>query len=102
MADLSLAPLLRSGIVCDTAIPDETECKTMPIPSPLRTAKLAMLDVQPGDKRGFFILLQAPEDAGHYVYGNLQRMPNAGHMAQYASLKMSRYKKRLPVGASGR
>lgn len=28
-----------------------------------------MLEVQPKDKRGFFILPQAPEDAGYYVYG---------------------------------
>ncbi|MFA6069178.1 MAG: hypothetical protein WC810_11410 [Janthinobacterium sp.] len=40
-----------------------------------------MLEVQPRDKRGFFILPQAPEDAGYYVYGNLHRMPHSGHMA---------------------
>ncbi|UMR32393.1 penicillin-insensitive murein endopeptidase [Massilia sp. MB5] len=28
-----------------------------------------MLDVQPKDSRGYFILPQAPEDAGYYVYG---------------------------------
>jgi len=28
-----------------------------------------MLDVQPKDSRGYFMLPQAPEDAGYYVYG---------------------------------
>lgn len=28
-----------------------------------------MLEVQRKDKRGLFIILQAPEDAGYYVYG---------------------------------
>lgn len=41
----------------------------MPAPPPLRIAELTMLEVQPRDKRGFFILPQAPEDAGYYVYG---------------------------------
>ncbi|PHV34724.1 hypothetical protein CSQ94_04875 [Janthinobacterium sp. BJB312] len=50
----------------------------------MRLAELTMLEVQPRDKRGFFILPQAPEGAGYYVYGNLHRMPHSGHMAQYA------------------
>ena len=28
-----------------------------------------MLEIQPRDKRGYFMLPQAPEDAGYYVYG---------------------------------
>lgn len=39
-----------------------------------------MLEVQPKDSRGYFILPQAPEDAGYYVYGT----PDRGR-AQYAS-----------------
>ncbi|PHV37674.1 hypothetical protein CSQ95_18775 [Janthinobacterium sp. BJB304] len=35
----------------------------------MRLAESTMLEVQPRDKRGFFILPQAPEDAGYYVYG---------------------------------
>lgn len=43
-----------------------------------------MLEVQPKDLRGYFILPQAPEDAGYYVYGNIGNRPNTGHLAQYA------------------
>lgn len=43
-----------------------------------------MLEVQPKDKRGYFMLPQAPEDAGYYVYGNVGGAPNTGHLAQYA------------------
>ncbi|CAM2810996.1 MULTISPECIES: hypothetical protein [Janthinobacterium] len=43
-----------------------------------------MLEVQSRDKRGFFILPQASEGAGYYVYGNLHHMPSSGHLAQYA------------------
>ncbi len=42
-----------------------------------------MLEVQPKDSRGYFILPQAPEDAGYYVYGT----PGGG-AAQYAHPKM--------------
>ena len=42
-----------------------------------------MLEVQPRDKRGFFILPQAPEDAGYYVYGT----PGRG-AGQYAHPNM--------------
>jgi penicillin-insensitive murein endopeptidase len=42
-----------------------------------------MLEVQPKDKRGYFILPQAPEDAGYYVYGT----PGGG-AAQYAHPRM--------------
>lgn len=42
------------------------------------------LELQPKDKRGYFILPQAPEGAGYYVYGNLHHMPHSGHLAQYA------------------
>lgn len=43
-----------------------------------------MLEVQPKDSRGYFMLPQAPEDAGYYVYGNVSHRPNTGHLAQYA------------------
>lgn len=43
-----------------------------------------MLELQPQDSRGYFILPQAPEDAGYYVYGNVGGVPNTGHLAQYA------------------
>jgi penicillin-insensitive murein endopeptidase len=39
----------------------------------------AMLEVQTKDSRGYFMLPQAPEDAGYYVYGT----PDRGR-AQYA------------------
>lgn len=40
--------------------------------------------IQPKDSRGHFMLPQAPEDAGYYVYGNVGYVPNTGHLAQYA------------------
>ncbi|WBS01644.1 penicillin-insensitive murein endopeptidase [Pseudoduganella sp. SL102] len=40
--------------------------------------------IQPKDSRGYFMLPQAPEDAGYYVYGNLHHVPGTGHLAQYA------------------
>ncbi|NRR32664.1 penicillin-insensitive murein endopeptidase [Oxalobacteraceae bacterium] len=43
-----------------------------------------MLEVQPKDSRGYFMLPQAPEDAGYYVYGNVGGRPNTGRLAQYA------------------
>lgn len=43
-----------------------------------------MLEAQPQDSRGYFMLPQAPEDAGYYVYGNIGGRPNTGHLAQYA------------------
>ena len=45
--------------------------------------ELAMLEVQPKDSRGYFVLPQAPEDAGYYVYGT----PGGG-AAQYANPRM--------------
>ena len=42
-----------------------------------------MPEVQPQDSRGFFILPQAPEDAGYYVYGT----PGNG-ASQYAHPKL--------------
>ena len=33
--------------------------------------KTIMLELQPKDKRGYFMLPQAPEGAGYYVYGNV-------------------------------
>lgn len=40
--------------------------------------------IQPRDRRGYFMLPQAPEDAGYYVYGNVGGVPGTGHLAQYA------------------
>jgi murein endopeptidase len=40
--------------------------------------------IQPKDSRGYFMLPQAPEDAGYYVYGNVHNVPGTGHLAQYA------------------
>jgi penicillin-insensitive murein DD-endopeptidase len=42
-----------------------------------------VLEVQPKDTRKFFVLFQAPEDAGYYVYGT----PGNG-AAQYAHPKL--------------
>jgi murein endopeptidase len=42
-----------------------------------------MLEVQPKDSRGYFMLPQAPEDAGYYVYGT----PDQG-AGQYAHPEM--------------
>jgi penicillin-insensitive murein endopeptidase len=42
-----------------------------------------MLEVQPKDSRGYFMLPQAPQDAGYYVYGT----PGAGAY-QYAHPSM--------------
>ena len=39
--------------------------------------------IQPKDRRGYFMLPQAPEDAGYYVYGALHDVPDTGHLAQY-------------------
>ena len=36
-----------------------------------RLAKTVMLELQPKDKRGYFMLPQAPEGAGYYVDGNV-------------------------------
>lgn len=43
-----------------------------------------MLEVQPKDSRSYFMLPQAPEDAGYYVYGTLHYVPGTGAQAQYA------------------
>lgn len=40
--------------------------------------------IQPKEKRGYFMLPQAPEQAGYYVYGTLNYVPGTGHLAQYA------------------
>ncbi|MGK5025323.1 hypothetical protein [Janthinobacterium sp. RB2R34] len=40
-----------------------------------------MLELQPRDKRGYFMLPQAPEDSGYYVYGlfNDKDIPRVQH-----------------------
>lgn len=40
--------------------------------------------IQPRDQLGRFMLPQAPEQAGYYVYGNVKGVPGTGHLAQYA------------------
>ena len=40
--------------------------------------------IQPKDSRSYFMLPQAPEDAGYYVYGTLHDVPGTSHLAQYA------------------
>jgi penicillin-insensitive murein endopeptidase len=44
--------------------------------------------IQPKDSRGYFMLPQAPEDAGYYVYGDVHHVPGTGHLAQYAHPNM--------------
>lgn len=39
---------------------------------------------QPKDVRGYFMLPQAPEGAGYYVYGNVKDVPGTGHLGQFA------------------
>jgi penicillin-insensitive murein endopeptidase len=42
------------------------------------------IPIQPKDQLGHYMLPQAPEDAGYYVYGNVGNVPGTGHLAQYA------------------
>jgi len=42
------------------------------------------IPIQPRDQLGHFMLPQAPEEAGYYVYGNIKGVPGTGHLAQYA------------------
>lgn len=46
------------------------------------------IPIQPRDKLGRYMLPQAPEDAGYYVYGNVGGMPGTGSLAQYAHPNM--------------
>lgn len=48
----------------------------------------AGMPIQPRDPLGRFMLPQAPEEAGYYVYGNVRGVPNTGHLAQYADHKL--------------
>lgn len=43
-----------------------------------------MFEFHPKDTRGYFMLPQAPEGSGYYVYGNIGGVPGTGHRAQYA------------------
>jgi penicillin-insensitive murein endopeptidase len=43
-----------------------------------------MGNFQPRDGRGYFMLPQAPEGAGYYVYGNVNNVPGTGHQGQFA------------------
>jgi murein endopeptidase len=45
-----------------------------------------MLEVQPKDSRGYFMLPQAPEEAGYYVYGSPEQ--GAGQYAHPATLTL--------------
>jgi penicillin-insensitive murein DD-endopeptidase len=40
--------------------------------------------IQPKDRRGYFMLPQAPEEAGYYVCGTLHYVPGTGARARYA------------------
>jgi penicillin-insensitive murein endopeptidase len=40
--------------------------------------------IQPRDQLGRFMLPQAPEQSGYYVYGNVKGVSGTGHLAQYA------------------
>ena len=46
-----------------------------------------MIEVQPKDSRGYFMLPQAPEDSGYYVYGRLDGKPSHG-ASQFAPPSM--------------
>lgn len=46
------------------------------------------IPIQPRDQQGWYMLPQAPEDAGYYVYGNVNHVPGTGHLAQYAHPNM--------------
>jgi penicillin-insensitive murein endopeptidase len=47
-----------------------------------------VVPIQPRDQLGRYMLPQAPEQAGYYVYGNVANMPGTGHLAQYAHPNM--------------
>lgn len=42
------------------------------------------IPIQPKERRGYFMLPQAPEGAGYYVYGNKGGVAGTGRLAQYA------------------
>nr|WP_315401461.1 hypothetical protein [uncultured Duganella sp.] len=42
------------------------------------------IPIQPRSSKGFIMLPQAPEEAGYYVYGNVNGVPGTGPLAQYA------------------
>ena len=44
--------------------------------------------IQPRGEMGWFMLPQAPEQAGYYVYGNVRGVPGTGHLAQFARADM--------------
>ena len=46
------------------------------------------IPIQPRDQQGWYMLPQAPEEAGYYVYGNVNNVPGTGHLAQYAHPSM--------------
>lgn len=46
------------------------------------------IPIQPRDQLGRFMLPQAPEQAGYYVYGNVKGISGTGHLAQYAHPNM--------------
>lgn len=47
-----------------------------------------VVQVQPKGEKGWFMLPQAPEQAGYYVYGNVGGVPGTGHLAQYVHAHM--------------
>lgn len=47
-----------------------------------------VVPIQPRGEKGWFMLPQAPEQAGYYVYGNVRGVAGTGHLAQYAHANM--------------
>lgn len=47
-----------------------------------------VVPIQPRGEKRWFMLPQAPEQAGYYVYGNVRGVPGSGHLAQYAHANM--------------
>lgn len=47
-----------------------------------------VVPIQPRGEKGWFMLPQAPEQAGYYVYGNVRGIAGTGHLAQYAHANM--------------
>lgn len=45
---------------------------------------MSEIPFQKRDQLGRFMLPQAPEEAGYYVYGTVGGVPGTGHLAQYA------------------
>jgi hypothetical protein len=58
---------------------------------PARKELAMVIPIQAKERRGYFMLPQAPEQAGYYVYGNLHGVAGTGHLAQFAHPNMLTY-----------